>query len=151
GGTPFRDVLIIGAGSGNDVAAALGQGAAHVDAVEIDRALYELGASDHPDRPYADDRVTVHIDDGRSFLHGTSQRYYLVVYAVVDSLVLQSGYSSVRLESFLFTREAFDDIRAHLKPGGVFAAYNSYRQGWLVGRLTGMLTDAFGRLPLVAS
>jgi len=47
--------------------------------------------------------------------------------------VLHSGYSTLRLESFLFTREAFEDIRARLKPGGIFAAYNYYRQGWLVG------------------
>lgn len=151
GGAPFRDVLVIGAGSGNDVAAALRQGAERVDAVEIDRALFEIGLADHPQRPYADPRVTVHIDDGRSFLHATTRRYDLVVYALVDSLVLQSGYSSVRLESFLFTREAFADIAAHLKPDGVFAAYNSYRQGWLVGRMASMMTGVFGRPPLVFS
>ena len=39
GGAPFEEVLIIGAGSGNDVAAALAQGAKHVDAVEIDPVI----------------------------------------------------------------------------------------------------------------
>jgi hypothetical protein len=67
----------------------------------------------------------------------------------VDSLVLHSGYSTVRLESFLFTREAFEDIRARLKPTGVFAAYNAYRQGWVVGRLQTMMTAVFGNPPLV--
>ncbi len=43
GSKPFKDVLIIGAGSGNDVAAALAQGAGHVDAVEIDPVINELG------------------------------------------------------------------------------------------------------------
>ena len=62
----------------------------------------------------------------------------------MDSLVLHSGYSTVRLESFLFTREAFDDIKARLKPNGVFAAYNAYRQGWVVGRLQTMMTAVFG-------
>ena len=46
---------------------------------------------------------------------------------------LHSGYSSLRLESFLFTEEAFRDIKAKLKPDGVFAMYNVYRQGWVVG------------------
>ena len=151
GNAPFADVLVIGAGSGNDVAAALAQGAAHVDAVEIDPVIQRIGRDHHPDRPYADPRVTVHIDDGRSFLRRSNRQYDLIVYALVDSLVLQSGFASVRLESFLFTREAFADIRAHLKPGGVFAAYNSYRQGWLVGRLAGMMRDVFARPPLVAS
>jgi SAM-dependent methyltransferase len=149
GGRPFDDVLIIGAGSGNDVAAALHYGAKHVDAIEIDPAIFSLGRRDHPNIPYLDPRVSVHIDDGRSFLRRTTKQYDLVIYALVDSLVLQSGYSTVRLESFLFTREAFQDIKARLKPTGVFAAYNAYRQGWVVGRIETMMTDVFGNRPLV--
>ena len=124
GGRSFDDVLIIGAGSGNDVAAALRQGAKHVDAVEIDPVIYDLGRRDHPNRPYRDPRVSVHLDDGRSFVRKTERRYDLIVYALVDSLALHSSYSSVRLESFLFTEEAFRDVKAKLKPGGVFAMYN---------------------------
>jgi spermidine synthase len=51
GRPPFASVLIIGAGSGNDVAAALAYGATHVDAVEIDPAIYDIGRADQPDRP----------------------------------------------------------------------------------------------------
>ena len=65
---PYRSVLIIGAGSGNDVSRALQWGAEHVDAVEIDPVIQSLGARHHPDRPYDDPRVTVHLDDGRNFL-----------------------------------------------------------------------------------
>jgi len=54
-----------------------------------------------------------------------SRAGFIVIYALVDSLVLHSGYSTVRLESFLFTREAFEDIKARMKPDGVFAAYNA--------------------------
>ena len=36
-----------------------------------------------------------------------------------------------------------------MKPGGVFAAYNSYRQGWVVGRLQTMMIGVFGDQPLV--
>src|SRR5271157_876047 len=151
GGKPFEDVLIIGAGSGNDVAAALENGAKYVDAVEIDPGILDIGRADHPNHPYADPRVTVHIDDGRSFLKKTSRKYDLVVFALVDSLVLHSGYSSIRLESFLFTRQAFDDIAARLKPNGVFAAYNFFRQGWIVGRIDKMAEQAFGARPLVFS
>lgn len=151
GGKPFEDILIVGAGSGNDVSAALENGAKHVDAVEIDPQIFELGRAHHPNRPYADDRVSVHIDDGRSFLRTTSRKYDLVIFALVDSLVLHSGYSSIRLESFLFTRQAFDDIAARLKPNGVFAAYNFFRQGWIVGRIDKMAEEAFGTKPLVIS
>jgi SAM-dependent methyltransferase len=151
GGASFADVLIIGAGSGNDVSAALRHDVQHVDAVEIDPAIRDLGRRYHPDRPYSDSRVTVHIDDGRSFVRRADRKYDLVVYALVDSLVLHSGFSSIRLESFLFTREAFADIRRVLKPDGVFVAYNYYRQPWLVGRLQTMMSDTFGRPPLVVT
>jgi spermidine synthase len=151
GNKPFEDVLIIGAGSGNDVQAALENGAKHIDAVEIDPAILGIGRADHPNHPYADPRVTVHIDDGRSFLRKTTRKYDLIVFALVDSLVLHSGYSSIRLESFLFTRQAFDDVAARLKPNGVFAAYNFFRQGWIVGRIDKMADEAFGARPLVIS
>jgi spermidine synthase len=151
GGLPFQDVLIIGAGSGNDVEAALMHGVRHVDAVEIDPVLAEMGKANHPNRPYRDPRVTVHFDDGRSFVRKTDRLYDLVIYGVVDSLALHSGYSSLRLESFLFTEQAFRDVRARLKPGGVFALYNFYRRGWVVGRLAKLVEKVFGSEALVIS
>jgi SAM-dependent methyltransferase len=151
GGKPFDEALIIGAGSGNDVAAALSQGVSHVDAVEIDPLINQLGRLHHPNRPYDDPRVSIHLDDGRSFVRKTRSHYDLISYALVDSLALHSSYSSVRLENFLFTEEAFRDVKAKLKPGGVFAMYNFYRQGWVVGRLVKMAERVFGSRPIVVS
>jgi SAM-dependent methyltransferase len=144
GRTAFEDVLIIGAGSGNDVSRALQWGAKHIDAVEIDPAIYRLGQQYHPDRPYQNERVQIHLDDGRNFLRATDRKYDLIVYALVDSLVLHSGYSNIRLESFLFTSQTFADVRRHLKPGGTFVIYNYFRQGWLASRLQKSLEDVFG-------
>ena len=144
GRAAFADVLIIGAGSGNDVSRALQWGAKHVDAVEIDPAIYRLGLMYHPDHPYQDERVQIHLDDGRNFLRSTDRKYDLIVYALVDSLVLHSGYSNIRLESFLFTSQTFADVRRHLKPDGTFVIYNYFRQGWLVARLQKGLEEAFG-------
>jgi spermidine synthase len=144
GRPPFADVLIIGAGSGNDVSRALQWGAKHVDAVEIDPAIYRLGRIYHPDRPYDDSRVHIHLDDGRNFLRSTDRQYDLIVYALVDSLVLHSGYSNIRLESFLFTNQTFADVRRHLKPDGTFVIYNYFRQGWLAARLEKGLAQTFG-------
>jgi SAM-dependent methyltransferase len=123
---PLTDVLIIGAGSGNDVAIALSEGAGHVDAVEIDPVLYELGRDFHPDQPYQDPRVSVHIEDGRAFLHDTDQRYDLVLFAIPDSLTALAGQSSLRLENYLFTEEAIQEVRDHLKPDGVVSMYHYY-------------------------
>ncbi|NCO33455.1 MAG: hypothetical protein AUJ92_18140 [Armatimonadetes bacterium CG2_30_59_28] len=144
-----REILVIGAGSGNDVAAALQHGATHVDAVEIDPRILELGKRYHPDRPYDDPRVRVAIDDGRSFVRQSDKQYDMIVYALVDSLTLMSSYSSVRLETYLFTRQAFQDIRRHLQPGGVFVVYNYFRENWLALRISKMLAEVFGREPVV--
>jgi SAM-dependent methyltransferase len=149
GGGPFGEELIIGAGSGNDVSAGLLSGVKHIDAVEIDPRINMIGRLYHPDRPYADPRVSIYLDDGRSYLRKTDRRYDLAVYALVDSLVLHSGYSSLRLENFLFTREAFTDVKRVLKPDGVFAMYNYYRQGWVVGRLAKTAQEVFGTEPIV--
>jgi SAM-dependent methyltransferase len=151
GGDPFANVMIIGAGSGNDVAAALRFGADHIDAVEIDPVINRIGRENHPDRPYDSDRVDIHLDDGRSFARRTNRKYDLAIYALVDSLVLHSGYSSIRLENVLFTKQAFEDVKKTLKPGGVFAMYNYYRQGWVVSRLAQIAEEVFGVKPIVIS
>lgn len=145
----FEDVLIIGAGSGNDVSRALAWGATHVDAVEIDPVIQRLGKQDHPDKPYDDPRVTVHLNDGRNFLKKSERQYDLIVYALVDSLVLHSSHSNIRLESYLFTKQAMDDVRRRLKPNGVFVMYNYFRQGWIVSRLQNSVRAAFGADALV--
>jgi hypothetical protein len=140
-------VLVVGAGNGNDVSVALRQGASRVDAVEIDPKLMEIGERFHPEHPYADPHVRQFVDDGRAFLEGTDHRYDLIVFALPDSLTLLSGQSAVRLESYLFTREAFQAAAEHLEPQGAFTIYNFYREQWLADRLAGTLTEVFGERP----
>lgn len=146
-----KEVLIIGAGSGNDVTHALQHGVARVDAVEIDPVIHSFAAKYHPDKPYSDPRVHTIIDDGRNFLKASPHTYDMIVYALVDSLVLQSSFSGVRLESFLFTVEAFSSINKLLKPGGVFVLYSHYEQGWVTGRVIKMLEATFKKKPLLIS
>lgn len=147
----FDRVLIIGAGTGTDVAQALHHGADHVDAIEIDPVIAEIGRRDHPNLPYADSKVTIHIDDGRNFLRNSTERFDLIVFAFPDSLTLVSASGNLRLESFLFTLESFASVRDHLKPEGLFVMYNWYRQRWLVERLGGMLAETFETPPIVRS
>jgi Spermine/spermidine synthase domain len=151
GGAPFQDVLIIGAGSGNDIDHALRFGVHSIDAVEIDPVIQEIGFRNNPDRPYQDPRVIPHLDDGRHFLRTTNKKYDLIVYALVDSLILHSGYANIRLESYLFTDQAFADVKNALKPNGTFVTYNFFRQGWIVERVAAMAESAFGCKPLVFS
>jgi SAM-dependent methyltransferase len=148
-GNTFQDVLILGAGSGTDVAAALRHGVAHVDAVEIDPAIIRLGRALNPDHPYSDPRVTVINDDARHFLRTTQKKYDLVVFALIDSLTMQSSFSGVRLESYMFTVESFKAVRDRLKPDGVLIVYNYFREPWLVDRLANTAAAAFGAEPRV--
>jgi hypothetical protein len=150
-GKKLRHVLVIGAGNGNDVAVALARGAQSVDAVEIDPKIAEIGRRQHPNHPYQDPRVHLVIDDGRAFLQRTTTKYDLIIFALPDSLTLVSGNSSLRLESYLFTREAIQVARSHLADGGAFAMYNSYRKTWLIDRYGQTLAEVFGHHPCVDS
>jgi len=148
-GNPLNNVLIVGAGTGDDVANALLKGAKHIDAVEIDPELYQLGRELNPDHPYQNPRVTVHINDGRAFLEQTHRKYDMILFALPDSLTLVAGQSSLRLESYLFTLQAVQAAKAHLNPDGLFAMYNYYRTPWLRDRLANTLGVAFGHAPCV--
>ena len=148
-GRTYDEVLIVGAGSGTDAAIALSKGAGHVDAVEIDRAIQKLGVDFHPDRPYEDTRVTRHENDGRAFLRGTDKQYDLVIFALPDSLTLVSSTANIRLESFLFTDQAFQSVKDHLAPNGVFVLYNYYREPWLISKLYSMLDETFESPPIL--
>ena len=148
-GDTFENVLILGAGSGTDVAAALRHGAKHVDAVEIDPTIIRLGRQLHPDKPYTDPRVTVINDDARHFLRTTTKKYDLVVFALIDSLTLQSSFSGVRLESYMFTEESFRAVRERLAPNGLLVVYNYFREKWLVDRLANTAARAFETEPRV--
>ena len=146
---PLRNVLVIGAGTGTDVALALSRGAQRVDAVEIDPRIQQIGIEKNPNQPYADPRVTTYIDDGRAFLSRTDAEYDLILFALPDSLTLVSGASQLRLESYLFTRESIQEAYDHLSPDGVFAMYNYYREDWLINRLAGTVEEVFGHAPCI--
>ena len=148
-GDRFEDVLILGAGSGTDVASALQHGAQRVDAVEIDPVIVRLGRQYHPDGPYKDPRVHIVTDDARHYLRTSEKQYDLIVFALIDSLTLQSSFSAVRLESFMFTEEAFRAARRRLKPDGVLVVYNYFREKWLVDRLANSARNVFGEEPKV--
>jgi len=141
-----QDVLIVGAGNGNDVALALSQQVGHVDAVEIDPVIQAAGRDLHPEHPYQDPRVSPHTDDGRAFLERTDRTYDLIMFALPDSLTLVSGQGSLRLESYLFTREAMETVRDHLNPGGAFAMYNYYSEH-VFERYANTMSQVFGHDP----
>jgi len=147
-----RRVLVVGAGAGNDVAAALRAGAEHVDAVEIDPAIAELGRTAHPERPFASPRVTVHVGDARAFLTRARGPYDEIVYGLVDSHTVLAAMSNVRLDNFMYTRASLERARSLLAPGGTVAIAFCSGWGeswWILRRIAAMLERVFGEPPVI--
>ena len=144
-----RDVAIVGAGTGNDVAAALRSGVASVDAIEIDPVIQIAGAEAHPEHPYSDPRVHAVVDDARSFLRSTDRLYDMVIYGLLDSHTLLSHASSVRLDSFIYTVEGLKEARSRLRPNGMISLSFTVLSPELGHKIYMMLQEAFdGRSPI---
>ena len=141
-------VLILGSGMGNDVAAALRNDAGQVTAVEIDPLILKLGKQLHPERPYNSPRVKVVNDDARSYVENTNDRFDLIVFSLLDSHTTSSYYTNVRIDNYVYTREAINASRRLLKPGGVFVIKFEVTTPWIAGRLHLLLSQAFGRSPI---
>lgn len=115
-----QDVLILGSGTGNDVAAALRHGAGHIDAVEIDPTIVKIGKKFHPEKPYDAHNVDIFINDARAYLGQTKKQYDLIVYGLLDSHSLLSSKSGgIRLESYVYTLEGLQLAKEKLKKNGV--------------------------------
>lgn len=153
---PFRfvdareDVLVVGAGAGNDVAAALAYGAERVDAVEIDPLILEIGKLLNPGRPYQSARVRTIVNDARNFMSTTDRRYDVIVFGLLDSHTQFSDFSNMRVDNYVYTEESFRQARRLLKPEGVLVVKFEVRAPWLwMGqRFASMLTGIFGRPPI---
>lgn len=144
----FKRVLIIGAGSGNDVAAALANGAEHVDAVEIDPVIADFGRRFNQSHPYQDPRVHIIVDDGRAVLTYSKQKYDLIVFALTDSLVKVSPMTQLRLENYLFTQESVRAAFNLLTDNGFLLFYNFYRAPFIPQKIELMVYRVTGGFPL---
>ena len=145
---PKGRALVLGAGTGNDVATLLDEGFSEVHAVEIDPIILEMGR-DHPNRPYDSDRVKVFNQDGRAFLRDTEYEYDLIVFGTLDSMTRLSALSSVRLDNFVYTTEAIEAAASRLAPGGGLVLYFMIGEQYIHTQLVGILASAFEALPAV--
>jgi spermidine synthase len=146
---PSPSVMIVGSGTGNDVAAALRNKSQSVDAVEIDPAILELGKREHPERPYDLPRVSIHVTDARAFLKRTPRRYDLILFGLLDSHTQFSDYSNMRIDNFVYTQESFREASHHLTSNGVLFVKFQVDHPWMAARLAKMLQQTFGKPPVV--
>ena len=148
-GRPIRHALVVGAGTGNDVAVLLDEGAARVDAVEIDPRILDIGRKHHPNRPYDSPRVRIVNTDARAHLNGSSERYDFIVFGTLDSMTRLSALSNVRLDNFVYTVDCLRAARARLTDDGVLALYFMAGTDYIDLRLRGMMAAAFDEAPMV--
>jgi SAM-dependent methyltransferase len=146
-GQKLDDVLILGAGTGSDVASALRCGAKHVDAVEIDRAIYEIGKQYHPEHPYDSPKVTIHIADARNYLNTSNKKYDVIVYALLDSHTAFSSLSSLRTDNYVFTAESLRQASRLLKPDGYVVVCFVCYPDWLWDRHSKDIIAGAGKIP----
>jgi spermidine synthase len=122
---PGAKALIIGPGGGWDVARALASGSKDVTAVEINpiiaqtvmlekfpqlsRGLYE--------RP----EVHLHVEDGRSFVRRSADKYQVIQATLVDTWAATAAGAFALSENNLYTSDAFREYLAHLTADGMLA------------------------------
>jgi SAM-dependent methyltransferase len=149
-GPRFKKVLVLGAGAGNDVAAALRNGVQSIDAVEIDPAIVEIGKRYHPEKPYDSPAVRVHVTDARAYLREPGNTAYdMIVFGALDSHAAFSSMSSLRLDNYVYTVESFRDALALLSPDGILAVTFYPYKVWQVERVYNSLWRATGERPVV--
>ena len=146
---PSPKVLVVGSGTGNDVAGALRHGASSIDAVEIDPAIIGLGKREHPEHPYDSPKVRVLLTDARNFLKRTDQHYDLILFGLLDSHVQFSDFANVRIDNFVYTEEAFREAAQLLTPEGVLFVKFRVERDWMGTRLREILDQALSSPALV--
>ena len=141
-------VLVLGSGMGNDVAAALRNGAGRVEAVEIDPLILQLGREYHFEHPYQSPKVHVVLNDARNYIENSHDQFDLIVFSLLDSHTTASHFTNIRIDNYVYTREALHRVKQLLRPDGLLIVKFQVDNPWIAGRLFGLMHDAFGQDPI---
>jgi spermidine synthase len=122
--------LIIGPGGGTDVTSALAHGVPRVVGVEVNPIIVNdvmrstFGAWNG--ELYADPRVEVTVDEGRSFIRRSARTYASIQATLVDTWAASSSGAFTLSENNIYTVEAFEEFLDHLDPRGILAVTRWY-------------------------
>ena len=142
-----ENVLILGCGAGQDVLAAVQHGARSIDAVEIDPIVIQIGKSVNP--AYKSPLVHLYNADARHFVEQCHKKYDLIVFACLDSFAVTGLGSSVRIDSYVHTKESLARTLSLLNSDGVLVmTFGAGGEHWLRDRLFSTLEQAAGYEPL---
>ena len=142
-----KKMLVVGAGSGNDVAGGLRNGAEEIVGVEIDPAIVDFGRRYHPEQPYSSPKVRVVNDDARSFFANSSEKFDVIAFGLLDSHTT-TAMTNARLDHYVYTRESLQQAKALLAEGGVvFLSFDAQKE-YISDRMARSLEEVFGEKPI---
>lgn len=142
--------LIVGAGTGNDVQAALRKGFKKIWSVDIDGEIIELGKKHHPESPYDSEAVVPIVNDARAFFEQyDGPPFDVVCYGLLDSHAMFSSMSSLRLDNFVYTKNGIEAGWRHVSDKGHMSlSFWAFSSQWIAERLYWTIAEATGTEPL---
>jgi hypothetical protein len=147
-GKEHPKVLIIGSGAGKEVLEGLYYGASSITAVEINPIVNEIVTQrmrEHWGGLFEQPEVRLVTEDGRSFLRRSKETYDAIISVhTLSYAALSSGALSLS-ETYILTREAFEDYWNHLTPDGVLLVT---RPDFQIPKLFATAREMFDRLGL---
>lgn len=122
---PGAKTLIIGSGGGWDVARALASGSRDITGVEINPIIADtIMREKFPQISrgiYLRPDVRVYVEDGRSFVRRSAEKYQVIQATLVDTWASTAAGAFALSENNLYTTDAFRDYLTHLTPDGLAA------------------------------
>lgn len=122
---PGAKTLIIGPGGGWDVARAFASGSKDITGVEINPIIADTVMRErYPDlsrRLYFRPEVRIFVEDGRSFVRRSTEKYQVLQATLVDTWASTAAGAFALSENNLYTSDAFHDYLSHLTDDGIMA------------------------------
>ena len=122
---PGAKTLIIGPGGGWDVARALASGSRDITGVEINpiiaTTIMRQRFADRSQGIYLRPDVHIHVEDGRSFVRRSREKYQVLQATLVDTWASTAAGAFALSENNLYTTDAFRDYLSHLTDDGMAA------------------------------
>jgi spermidine synthase len=122
---PGAKTLIIGPGGGWDVARAITSGSRDITAVEINgiiaRTIMRERFPELSNGLYLRPEVHLNIEDGRSFVRRSSDRFQVIQATLVDTWAATAAGAFALSENNLYTTDAFREYLSHLTGDGILA------------------------------
>ncbi len=122
---PGAKTLIIGPGGGWDISRALASGSKQVTGVEINpiiaNVIMRRKFPQYSNRLYFRPEVKIVVEDGRSFVRRSNERYQVLQATLVDTWASTAAGAFALSENNLYTTNAFVDYLTHLTPDGILA------------------------------